>query len=63
MAKIETCLECGLECKVLGTHLKKNHKITREEYYIKWFKKDGDGNCNHCDEQTKWNEDKFYTAQ
>ena len=44
------CEECGRECKnqmSLTKHLPR-HKISIEEYYIKWLKEDDEGFCKIC---------------
>ena len=51
-----TCNECGCtfdNLQKLATHIIK-HRISSKEYYDKYFKKDGDGICRHCGQETKY---------
>jgi hypothetical protein len=56
MRKIQYCLECGKNCKMLSRHLRNHHNLTSEEYYIKYNKNDGDGICKCCNAKCRWDE-------
>lgn len=56
------CLICGKEFstnKSLKCHAVNSHKITAQEYYDKFFKKDDDGICVVCGKITAWNRDHY----
>lgn len=38
----------------LTAHLQKKHQITKQEYYHRFFFKEGDGICKRCGNSTKW---------
>lgn len=53
------CKECGQEFTKIDCvtrHAKLVHKIEPKTYYDKWFKKEDEGKCKCCDNETKyWN--------
>jgi hypothetical protein len=50
------CVECGFNCKLnyLATHVKNKHSKNLKEYFDKFFKKENDGICSECGDQTKF---------
>lgn len=54
---METCKICGEEFKNLksiATHIKYNHHLCSKEYYDKYMKKDGEGQCTVCGKETTY---------
>jgi len=55
---MEKCFICGKEFEGLDYiaryHLK-THKVKSKDYYNKYYKKSGDGNCLKCNNQTNFN--------
>lgn len=49
--KKKICLECGQEFPNLGKHVQ-NHGMTSKEYYDKYLKKEGEGICSVCKQET-----------
>jgi hypothetical protein len=50
------CEECGRVCKdktALVNHNRNTHKISRDEYFDKWIKEEGDDICVICGNKTK----------
>ncbi len=49
MIKCEICDKKCKDHKSLGGHIGMAHKIKKEEYYVKYVKKEGEGKCKHPD--------------
>jgi hypothetical protein len=51
------CEECGKTFKLVGSlarHIKQFHIITQKEYFDKWLKEEGEGECKLCGKETKF---------
>lgn len=50
------CILCNknIENKGIGSHLRRQHNISNQEYYDKYLKKDNEGKCIICGKSTKF---------
>jgi hypothetical protein len=57
---LKICKECNQEFKnqlELTFHIKKEHNLTKKEYYDKYLKLPGDGYCKTCGKEVSWKKD------
>lgn len=48
------CKICGQECKALGIHVLRTHKLSNKEYYDKYVKREGEGICPVCGKENNF---------